>query len=104
MKIFQSFQWESWQKKEKDKTMEFQLMGIDDFSAATESLMYLLTTVERCISSMIFLNTWIFRDSPVFMPTQYWKKQRKGNLCPFKTEKKFNAKLLFSFLKAAHDK
>lgn len=71
MKIFQSFQWESWQKKEKDKTMEFQLMGIDDPSAATESLMDLLTTVERCISSMIFLlNTCMFRDSSVFMPTQ----------------------------------
>lgn len=34
--------------------MEFQLMGVDDPSAATESLMYLLTTVERSISSMIF--------------------------------------------------
>lgn len=70
MKIFQSFQWESWQKKEKDKTMEFHLMGIDDPSAASESLMYLLTTVERCISFMIFLfNTCMFMDSSVFMPT-----------------------------------
>lgn len=70
MNIFQSFQWEYWQKKEKDKTMEFQLMRTDDPSAATERLKYLLTTVERCISFMIFLlNTCMFRDSSAFMPT-----------------------------------
>lgn len=101
MKIFQSFQWESWQKKEKDKTMEFQLMGIDDPSAATESQMYPLTTVERCISFVIFLlNTCMFRHGSCLLSVE--KNKRRTTCVPSK--QKENAKLSFSVLKAAHDK
>lgn len=43
----------------------------------------------------------MFRDSSVFMPTQCWEKQTKDNLCPFQTERKFNAKFCFHFLSSS---